>query len=1169
MKQETEVLLSSSSILLPGLPFALFTPSMNYVTSTALRQTQPPASVHLTKYFFRPQIDELSQELLEARELGEAATTEWYKGLEARGRDHALDAARLEQWEAQNMPSYRLELGQSSHQSDSTSPAHSAASTANHSHQLSVQSPHWPGSIQGTPSHLSSTFGKTCPSALALDGHTLLTWSAASPLYVGPTPAMPLKPFALAPGQTTQPELFPQPGSFRPQAQVHTTSHVLHAASRSGNDRVAQKRADRRAEIERRCLELDPPISLSTLVQMEAFNAAIQISMPLNENSWNLLRARLVAERSGIERSDDHLQSEVQYNARGVARSQQLRGQPMSSTDPTLIWIEIEKPLRDKLKGFAEQHISSQWANGMAVNKGSSGRFAADVLQYVKTGYLDLIAKEDKLLVAQSMTIPPDSPLHEGRRLKLEDMRWIFDEIVKPHTERFGKDIFLCSICEATTLKKFSFDAVIQHYAAKHTSSLSRGNAVVYWKADWPLEPPFHPTPDTLWHREADHRFTTTSQYAPSPAWTPFTQSSWMSPMPPGQPNGIYNVQCEEVISSARYAWDVMRGISSLSDNVRLFVIIHHVFVGFASKRFTNKPTLSMFTDCVLHKPVLNPLRDMHGLHCKICHTNVPPGFTVASNEYDLTDLLSHFQKMHVEIGATSPQSTYGRTPATPGGDAGRQDWETDMVQLPSDALIRGLVHVSGMTTAALACIATSFPSLIFEPLPYVEAQPAKSLSFAQHIQTWGHERQALGMPPPAEPQQKPYQSTRARSPLIQYANTYDPRQPIAAMNRKGPRYVEDAAFAPDPFPRNIIYVETSTGPNEAGGRAPRSAPRIPSIGGDVYAESMSDLGYRDVYTDYSTHDGRTPPHRGARSMLVDDMDPDPIPPEHAGQTRNSFDRPVRPLSPERRAAARTTPELDEGTTAAENFLNNFDTHAIDAIGEARASHRSSSIRNYSTGATPVRIRPSNERLHSHELSTRRHTPRTHESPRRHPSGNTSPAAQFDAPGRTPLRAVDALEREAAVVHNQYSPSHGPRALTHYEDQQETWRSRVSRDAHDFAYETGSPSGREPIEVREDHNRRVSYRSPPLPHHHYRRRAPTKPIRYIEILPDGRQRLVEELPSPTYERIEYVRTSSPDDQTTRHMSSYGSAPPSASDQHLYYTDQLSAYPSSAAYDREQ
>ena len=980
---------------------------------------------------------------------------------------------------------------------------------------------------------------------------------------------MPLKPFALAPGQTPQTDSHPPPGSFRSRVKVSSTSHNPYLPPRSQNDEAAQKRTSRRAEIERRCQELDPPISPSTLINMEAFNAAIQISMPLNESSWDLLKAHLLVQRPEAERKNGNSQFEVRPSGQGVAGVQQLEAPGKANADSTLIWTEIEKPLREKLKDFAEQHIASRWASGMSVNKGSSGSFAADVLQYVKTRYLDLTAREDKLLIARSMTIPPNSPLHDSRRLKLEDMRWIFDDMVKPHTERFGKDIFLCSICEATTHKKFSFDAVIQHYAAKHTASLSHGNAVVYWKADWPLEPPFHPAPDTLWHREADYRFASASQYAPSPAWTPLTQSSWMSPMPPGQPNGIYNVQCEEVISSARHAWDILYEFPSLPDNVRLFVIIHRVFAGFASKGFTNKPTLSMFTDCVLHKPALKPLRDMRVFHCKVCRANVPPGFTVASNEFDLADLLSHFQKMHVEIGATSPQGTYGRAPATPGGDAARQDWQTDMVQLPDDAFIRALARVPGMTTAALELMAASFPSLFPPSFSYVEAQELMNMPFAQPLQNTDHHRQGAGMPPPPEPHRATHQYARARSPPMQYTNPDDPRRMTAAALREKQQYVEGATFTPDPFPREIIYVEASTGPRRAECFVPMPALPTPNRGRIGYRESTSDLRYRDLYANFDTPDARAPSHRSARSMPVDYMDTTPITPDHAGDIGHPFDRPIRPLSPERLSSTRNTPEPEGGATAAENFLNNFDVYASEAIGEGRASDRPTSIRNYSTGVTPLRVRPSNERLRSHESTSRRHTPRTHESPRRHISGDTSPVSRYDAPGRTPLRESTALEDAVAIDRDQVSPKHGQRGNTHYENQQQTRRDPVYRDLREFAYEAGTLSSREPIEIREDPSRRMPYRSPPLPHHHYRQRAPTKPIRYIEILPDGRQRLVEELPSPMYEPIEYVRTSSSDQQDLRHVNSYGSAPPLGSDEDLYYMDRPRGPKSSTPYDQDQ
>ena len=265
--------------------------------------------------------------------------------------------------------------------------------------------------------------------------------------------------------------------------------------------------------------------------------------------------------------------------------------------------------------------------------------------------------------------------------------------------------------------------------------------------------------------------------------------------MPPGQPNGIYNVQCEEVISSARHAWDIMSGLPSLPDNVRLHVIIHRVFAGFASKGFTNKPTLSMFIDCILHKPILKPLRDMHRFHCNVCHANVPPGYTLASNEFDLADLLSHFQKMHVEIGATSPQSTYGRAPATPGGEGVRQEWQTDMVQLPNDASVRALARVPEMTTAAFELIAASFPSLLQAAFPHVEAHDLTNLSFAQPLRIVNHHRHIIDMPPPPESHQTAHRYARGRSPTIQYTDLYDPRRPNVAAVREEQPYAEGCSF--------------------------------------------------------------------------------------------------------------------------------------------------------------------------------------------------------------------------------------------------------------------------------------------------------------------------------------------------------------------------------------
>jgi hypothetical protein len=90
---------SASSALMPGLPFAFFTPSLNFVASLTLRSTTPPPNLQLTKYYFQPQIDTLQRKLDDAKALSLAAAEEWYKGLEMSGKQVLADSARWEQWE--------------------------------------------------------------------------------------------------------------------------------------------------------------------------------------------------------------------------------------------------------------------------------------------------------------------------------------------------------------------------------------------------------------------------------------------------------------------------------------------------------------------------------------------------------------------------------------------------------------------------------------------------------------------------------------------------------------------------------------------------------------------------------------------------------------------------------------------------------------------------------------------------------------------------------------------------------------------------------------------------------------------------------------------------------------------------------------------------------------
>lgn len=87
---------------------------------------------------------------------------------------------------------------------------------------------------------------------------------------------------------------------------------------------------------------------------------------------------------------------------------------------------------------------------------------------------------------------PPEGPWTQ--KLTLENMKWVFDIKIRPFTDAFRKELFVCNRCPGNS-KKYSLEAVTQHYAAKHTSTLSKGNAVVYWRAEWPEESIFNPEP--------------------------------------------------------------------------------------------------------------------------------------------------------------------------------------------------------------------------------------------------------------------------------------------------------------------------------------------------------------------------------------------------------------------------------------------------------------------------------------------------------------------------------------------------------------------------------------------------------------------------------------------------------------------------------------------------
>lgn len=159
-------------------------------------------------------------------------------------------------------------------------------------------------------------------------------------------------------------------------------------------------------------------------------------------------------------------------------------------------WDKFQGPIHARIGGYADEVIRDGWQEGAKVTKENSPRFAAEVLLYVRKRFYNEVAKNEAAARAagfEPIQDPPNGPYTQ--RLVLENMKWVCDTKIKPLTD--SRELFLCNGCE-NNHRFYSFESVLQHYAAKHTTALSSGIIVVNWRAEWPERPPFNPEPDAV-----------------------------------------------------------------------------------------------------------------------------------------------------------------------------------------------------------------------------------------------------------------------------------------------------------------------------------------------------------------------------------------------------------------------------------------------------------------------------------------------------------------------------------------------------------------------------------------------------------------------------------------------------------------------------------------------
>ncbi|KAK3394846.1 hypothetical protein B0H63DRAFT_59927 [Podospora didyma] len=284
-----------------------------------------------------------------------------------------------------------------------------------------------------------------------------------------------------------------QPAPIEPPS-APSQQHLPSVRRERTVEEVVELKGARKAEIERRAMLLDPPLTADVLRHIPSYQAATHIIAPLDDQAWELLKPRLLTQRADAE------QRERENIAQTKTKQERVENRHLEATLATtkeardLIdkdWEDIQAPVRAKIASYADEIIRDGWDKAKKVKRENCSKFATDVLLYVRKRFYAKIAKDAAAARAAGQDPPNDPP--EGpftQKLTLENMKWIFDTKIKPHTESHRKEIFFCNGCEGN-YKTFGFEGVIQHYAAKHTNTLSSGSIIVHWRAEWPEHPPF------------------------------------------------------------------------------------------------------------------------------------------------------------------------------------------------------------------------------------------------------------------------------------------------------------------------------------------------------------------------------------------------------------------------------------------------------------------------------------------------------------------------------------------------------------------------------------------------------------------------------------------------------------------------------------------------------
>ncbi|KAI5808182.1 hypothetical protein DFH27DRAFT_607891 [Peziza echinospora] len=488
MTKESSLPASFPRELLTALPFGYIDTTGQWVFN-AHSQRQTPG---LTKVYWNDDIKSIRLRYEEAKSMN--ADEEWLKGLESEGNENRADVIRMETYESKLLA--RAKGRPITSISKPLSHTGCGLSPSQHLNRGPLAKPNWNYSQQNVS--LAQVHPQPSSHCLPLQAHVV-------------KPGMMLHPYAASPLPTAT-AFLPQPhagtnwqAAFAPVPSqtplVQKPRATISRPERSISE-VAEVRRARQLDIEQRCLKLNPPIYPNELHTMPAFKTTMLIAVQLTEKAWQHLLPKLLEQRSkpdAKEKPNDHRQVLSQAHAEAKKPVDGLQRELKEKKE--FEWEESQRPVKEKLDHYALSIVDT-WllqncqGSKAGMNRDLALRFAPAVLVQIRDKFYSehpytagdpghhVMLDPNSAEGAAALERPTSS------RLLLENMKYVFDTKIKPLTDAHRKELFLCSGCDNNP-KLYGFEGIIQHYAAKHTASMSLGSVIVHWKTDWPYVPPF------------------------------------------------------------------------------------------------------------------------------------------------------------------------------------------------------------------------------------------------------------------------------------------------------------------------------------------------------------------------------------------------------------------------------------------------------------------------------------------------------------------------------------------------------------------------------------------------------------------------------------------------------------------------------------------------------